>query len=199
MGRGQGGGGGRSRIAGGGNRNKVAGGGDQLLRELTADETLALEAYGSLFLSRPLNRILRMELPEAELQNMKAVRLLDSGLTALPNSAGTHYRVLEFRNQHARERFLKQFTKDGEVSFPEYLSTSRVRNAERFSYNDHKGSTDVRIKIQGKTGKDITKFTLYGEAQAEVLYARNTKFKVVSMKTNNKASNKSVEIVLKEI
>lgn len=200
MGSGKGGGGGRRRIAGGGGESTIdtTRGVDQ---PLTGAQVEALELYSS-YMSAMLNKQIRSgDLTEAQISSMTLVKQLDSGLKALPDRPGTSYRVLEFNDVTARDAFAKQFQKGGEVTFPEYLSTSKIRMAEGFEYDREVFSRNVRIKIKGKSGKDISGYS-QAPQQQEVLFGRNTRFRVTSVKENNNTGdnfNRAVDITLEEI
>lgn len=180
MGRGQGGGGGGgSRLAGGGSiRTSGSAGG----AALTEDERSAIFNYSNITYAG-INDQLR-EGVEIHAGLKESLDRIDSGLAKLPDYRGTSYRVLTFDSEESAQAFASQFKAGQNASFREYLSTSRVRDASSFEFDDHTSSSNVRFTIKGKTGKDITKYANQPD-QREVLFGRGSKFKVTSVTRHN--------------
>lgn len=93
---------------------------------------------------------------------------LDSALSKMPTYSGNLLRTLYIPNVKEREKFLKSYKIDEEISYNEYISTSKAKE-----YND---DANIMIYIQNaKNGKDISKLN---PLEKEVLYNRNSTFKV---------------------
>lgn len=93
---------------------------------------------------------------------------LDSALSKMPTYSGNLLRTLYIPSSKERERFLKKYEAGKNVTYDEYISTSKKKE-----YNDN---ANIMIYIQNsKKGADISKFNPLEE---EVLYNRGATFKV---------------------
>ena len=106
------------------------------------------------------------------------VETLDRALQKMKRYQGDLLRTVDFSdypNQEALDTFLKDYTPDNVVTIPQYWSTSKSEG-----YND---SASVKIHIMNaKHGRDISDI---GLDEAEVLYERNTAFRVIHKKFSN--------------
>ena len=113
---------------------------------------------------------------------------LDRALQKVKRYQGNLLRTVDFSDspdQEALEVFLKDYIPDHVVTIPQYWSTSK-----RDGYND---SASVKIYIlNAKRGRDISAI---GLDEAEVLYERNTVFRV----RNKKFSNGTWHILVEEV
>ena len=97
---------------------------------------------------------------------------LDSALSKMSTYSGNLLRTLYIPNVKEREKFLKSYKINGEISYNEYVSTSKG-----LGYND---GANIMIYIQNaKSGKDISNFN---SKEQEVLYERDAKFITLSVK-----------------
>lgn len=186
------------------------------LANLTNDESSALTGYVhdgfrgiNTWLRLPEQR--RAALLEAELKRLSEGRNLEDGATyherdreiaridaalrKLPKFAGTTYRGL-FLNPRERLEF-ERFIQDGQFSDPAYLSTSVEPSiAKRFTRQMRAGDP-VLITVRGKNGRAVEG----GLGEAEVLFERGTRFKVVSRRRVRKYGDRPAyeEIVIEEI
>ena len=93
---------------------------------------------------------------------------LDSARSKMPTYSGNLLRTLYIPSSKERERFLKKYEAGKNVTYDEYISTSKKKE-----YNDN---ANIMIYIQNsKKGADISKFNPLEE---EVLYNRGATFKV---------------------
>jgi hypothetical protein len=175
------------REAGGGSRGGAGGGGS-----LTAGEVNALRQYSGGdyqainaaltgretaedddFLAPP-------KLSPAQIQTK--IQQIDAALEKLPGYKGTVTRGLQLDigapgspQEHAFQRYVKQFAPGTSVTFPEYLSTS-AKGGKSF-----RGNLQFTIQATGKRGKNIAKYT-QNPSEREVLFQRGSRFKVASVK-----------------
>ena len=139
--------------------------------ELTEDEADAITRYVSSD-SYKINAKLRSDAKLDEF--FTAFRdNLDSGLAKMKRYEGNLVRDLTFRNsasgKKTMKKFLSQFEVGSEVNFREYISTTKAN-----AYSD---KANVRIYIwNSKNGRDISYFN---EKEQEVLYERDSAFKVL--------------------
>lgn len=96
---------------------------------------------------------------------------LDDALDKMPNFEGNLQRSVYFSNDKDIDEFMKQYIIGQEVKYKEYLSTTKGA-----TYNP---DAQVQIYIQdSKKGKNISDLN---SAEQEVLYKRNTLFKVYNV------------------
>lgn len=112
-----------------------------------------------------INEKLRNDIELNEIEQELANNL-DNMLDKIPNYKGLVSRSLQLNNKKL-DNFLKIHKIDNIVNYKAYTSTTK---GER--YND---KSNVELYIESKTGKDITK---YNFKEQEILYKRNSKFKV---------------------
>lgn len=144
--------------------------------ELTDKEQGAINKYLS-FDSYLLNDSLRNGKPLTDIQS-NIVEGLDSALLKIPTYNGNLSRSLEFPSQDLAKDFIKEFTIGEKTSFKEYISTTSGAKL----YNP---DGQVQIFIQNaKKGRNLNSFN---PEEAEVLYERNSSFKVMDIvEKNNK-------------
>lgn len=92
---------------------------------------------------------------------------LDNALEKLPNYEGNVCRSVHFEYPFQVNDFVQRFQMDENVSFPEYISTSKTQV--------HNPEGQVQIYINSKTGKDLGR---HNAQEGEVLYQRDTSFVV---------------------
>lgn len=134
---------------------------------LTDDEQAALNRYISSDAYK-LNDSLRHGNLTKKQQLL--VEALDAVLAKMPNyqNKKTLQRDYFFNNQEDLNSFVDKFEIGGTFSDPSYVSTSKIH------YGEGKETIHVIIK-SSKTGKDISE---YNTAEQEVLFPRNSKFKI---------------------
>lgn len=94
---------------------------------------------------------------------------LDSALKKAPRYTGNLTRSLQFYNDDDINDFINMHQKGKTIDYPSYLSTT---SAER--YNDI-SNVEIHI-IDGKNGADIS---IINSTENEVIYPRNSRFKVL--------------------
>ena len=140
--------------------------------ELSEEEMGVLLQYKS-FESYLVNDALRTSGFEGlDAQKKAFVETLDRALQKMKRYQGNLLRTVDFSDspdQEALEVFLAEYIPNKIVKIPQYWSTSK-----REGYND---SASVKIYIlNAKRGRDISDI---GLDEAEVLYERNTAFRVI--------------------
>ncbi|MGL4865827.1 MAG: Fic family protein, partial [Cetobacterium sp.] len=131
-----------------------------------------------------LNKALR-ETGEPRKVDEGWVRNLDSALKKVPKYEGKVVRTVDLPKGEALDKFLAQHKEGSEITYNEYVSTSKK---ELFELNP-----TVTIEIPNSTeGRDISKL---GSHEGEVLYERGSKFKVVEVV---KKKNGTYKIKLEE-
>lgn len=211
MGRGQGGGGGGTRLAGGGSI-RTAG---RQPNQLTASDIDDVQLYAGNINYQNINGLLNGTLeeklrkegtPKGLIDNIinkaKAdVPKVDAVLDKFADYQGEVYRTLHFQNTDwsgmsaAGNAFVKAHGVGDTVQYPGFTSASKVKHTPYFSYNKDKASYNVRLKIQSKTGKDVSAYS-QKKAEQEVTFRRNTQFRVVS---KTQRSNGGWDITLREL
>ena len=135
-------------------------------KKLTNDEEHALKRYISSD-SYKINDKLRNE-PKLTPDEERFKENLDAALKKMPNYSGNLQRSIDFPNTKSREAFLQGYRIDDTITYKEFISTTKGD-----IYNP---DADVQIYIENsRRGKDIS---AYNEGEQEVLYSRNSSFKV---------------------
>jgi len=139
-------------------------------RALTDDEEGAISSYVS-----SISYIINGKLRDGEkLSTMEQTitNNLDSALNKLPVYEGAVYRsVSEFGIDNVQE-FVDSHIPGKEKSFPEFLSSSITVYDESFS---------IQYVIKSKSGRDMRDFNA---AESEILFKRNSKFKIIKVSGN---------------
>ncbi|WP_315002284.1 minor capsid protein [uncultured Selenomonas sp.] len=134
---------------------------------LTEDEEYAINYYISSG-AYVLNDKLRRGAPLNDFEQ-KCVLNLDSALTKLPAYDGALQRSVSFFDAESLQTFLAEHEVDAEVSYLAYTSMTA-------SENSHIPGGQVQLfVIQSRQGRDLR---AYNEAEQEVLYPRNSRFRV---------------------
>lgn len=155
---------------------------DNAIIKLTDEEQYALNQYLS-FESYGINNKLRngMQLNDME---KTMVKNLDSALKKMPHYEGNLSRSLYFGEPEKVKTFISQFHAGDDVLFLEFVSTT---NASKL-YNPE-GEVQIFIR-NAKNGRNIA---AYNSAEAEVLYERGTKFKVMNIVDTDGSYNMFLE------
>lgn len=145
---------------------------------ISPEEERAIRSYKSGMTSYAINEKLYsdIELDEAD---ESLVRNLDKALEKLPSYKGTTYRVLCFDRQgkDAYDAFIARHVPNALMLYGSYTSASKIPGAF-----DIDGTLKVRIEIEGKTGKDVSRgFGL--ETEQEVLYGRDVYYVTKAVET----------------
>lgn len=138
------------------------------IMDLTDDEIYALNRYLG-FESYGINEKLRKG-TRLNAMEQKMVDSLDSALKKMPRYEGDLSRSLYFGDEQAVADCLKSFKVGKEVSFDEFVSTTSGKEL----YNPD-GEIQLIIK-NSLRGRDLT---LMNKQEAEVLYERGSRFKVI--------------------
>ena len=101
---------------------------------------------------------------------------LDEALEQMPTYQGDLTRSLYFMYDEDVEKFIKQYQVGDIKEYPEFLSTTFGA-----VYNE-KAQVQISI-VNSKRGRDISK---YNSKEKEVLYQRNSKFRVINIKQKEK-------------
>ena len=112
---------------------------------------------------------------------------LDNALKKLPKYEGVVNRSMFIENQTQLNKILNIFNnKDMQGSWASYLSSSK----EIYDENDN-----LRFIIKSKTGRDIS---MFNEKEQEVLFERNTKFKLIKIYSKDKKIFAELEEIVDE-
>ncbi len=144
-----------------------------VIKELTDDELLAINRYISSD-SYKINEKLRYDLDLTD-EDEKFIKDLDSALDKMPIYKGEVSRSLEFYDVEELKIFLDKYKIGDIVNYKGYTSTT---NGETYNSDGQ-----VQIFIKSITGRDISNVN---KSESEILYKRNTKFKVVDVQEINK-------------
>lgn len=140
--------------------------------ELSDDEQYAINQYISPE-SYKINEVLRDGLKLTE-QQEEVVKNLDKALNKFPDYEGNVNRSLII-NENELNRFLQIHKIGNNVSYKAYTSTTIASR-----YND---LSNIELHIKSKKGKDIRK---YNKEEQEILFKRNSEFKVIQVKKENR-------------
>ena len=133
--------------------------------ELSDDEQYAINQYIGPE-SYKINEILRNNLGLTK-QQKELLSNLDKMLDKMPNYEGIVQRSLMLDNK-ALSKFLKTYKTGRIIKYNQYISTTTGTR-----YNE---LSNIELHIKSKTGKDIRKFN---KEEQEILFKRNTTFKVI--------------------
>lgn len=137
--------------------------------KLTEQEERALNEYISSG-SYKINAVLREGAPLSDEQK-QMVKSLDTALTKMPVYKGEVIRSLMFDKDGLIE-FAKKHSIGEKITYTAYTSASTL------TANYHEKPT-VLLKILSKTGRDIR---AYNPEESEILFPRNTNFRIISVK-----------------
>lgn len=152
--------------------------------DLSKSEQYAINQYIS-FESYVINDVLRNNGVLSELQQ-EMVDNLDSALKKMPYYKGNLSRSLYFGDKSAVEDFAKKLKVGEKITFPEYVSTT---------YSEELYNPDGEIQIYIHNSKKGRSIVGYNKKEFEVLYERNSSFKVL----NKAQQNGKYFILLEEV
>lgn len=146
---------------------------------LTKEELSALTKYIS-FESYTINDRLRNSNPTEPFKNifseeqLSLIHNIDSALSKLPKYEGNLLRDIQFKGLTNEEKLIENFDKKHEIgctiTYKEFISTT--------TKDSYHSNPSFRVYIKNaKKGRDLR---VLNEAEGEVLYERNTSFKVLS-------------------
>lgn len=98
----------------------------------------------------------------------KQVSRLDSAIGKLPTYEGRTYRGVRFNSAEEKAQFIAAHQPGAKVEYKQYTSTSK---------NPSVASGDVRIVVEGRSGRDISGRS-QDKPEQEVLYPRGSQFEV---------------------
>ena len=139
--------------------------------DISDDEQYAINQYISSE-SYKINEILRDKLKLTKKQEIM-ISNLDNVLSKLPKYQGNVTRSIMLNKNRLKE-FLKNHKVGNNVIYKAYTSTT-IGNR----YND---MSNIELHIKSKNGRDIRKFN---KEEQEILFKRNTEFKIVQVKEIN--------------
>lgn len=146
--------------------------GHNQIKELTLREIGEILSYKS-FDYYTINEILRTGgYNKLSDEQKDKVKILDRALTKLPKYEGTLSRSLYFNNQEEVNEFLSNINNKETITFEQYISTTKSEQL----YNP---DGQIQIYIQdSKNGRLLDEFD---NGENEVLYERNSKFKIINV------------------
>ena len=141
--------------------------------DLTEDERRSIITYIS-SKSYIINENLRLgnELDDIDKETVKH---LDSALKKRPKYEGDVTRSVTLHSESQKKQFLEEHKKGKVVSYQAFTSVTRGNTY------DPKANVQISIK-NSKNARDLTK---YNSAEQELLYGRNTEFKVLNVSFND--------------
>ena len=151
-------------------------------KQLTEDELYAITKYVGPD-SYNINEQLRYGIEMNE-NDKEIVRTLDNALQKMPKFTGNVTRSVDIKGEDM-DYFLRDYVVGNVIEYKAYTSTT-----EGEIYNP-----DVRVQmdILSNSGRNITK---YNKDEQEILFARNSKFRVINV---DKSNDFYVRISLKEL
>lgn len=113
---------------------------------------------------------------------------LNSALGKLPDYEGVVHRGAGFITRSGAQEAFDQYSSKigGTVSEKAFVSTSKSPEASR--------EGQIRFVINSKTGKDVSRISLKGTAEEEVLFRSGSKFKVIAAKVIREGREYLVEM-----
>ena len=118
--------------------------------------------------SYTINAKLRDNIP-LEDHELETVKQLDSALGKLPVYQGQVFRTLSFNDKTTAEEFVQDHIVGKEITYKAFTSSS-VNSG--YSETPH-----VVLKIKSLSGRDLRQ---YNEEEGEILFGRNTRFRIIS-------------------
>ena len=107
--------------------------------------------------------------------NKSIVRGLDKKLDSLPRYSEPTFRSYTFTDREELEEFVKMHQAGKTVEYPAYTSSAKTP----YAYHQPNGSgMQALIKINGRSGRDMASIEEGSNAEQEVLFGRNSRFKV---------------------
>lgn len=183
------------------------------VRELTKDEMQSLTSYkGGKY--RAINRHLRGGQIPKDLQRevTRDIKNIDSALRHSPKYKGTTYRGMSFENKADFDNFASKMEKGNYTSDKSFMSTTKDENiVKNFLGEDEMMAYRAKVKVKGKgkSGADLTKNVekkggdIGPPKEGEVLFERNTKFKIEKAEIKDvstaKQTRKELDIELTEL
>jgi SPP1 gp7 family putative phage head morphogenesis protein len=138
---------------------------------LSDAERIAINMY-SISSHKYVNRILREN--DITEQGQSFINVLNRGLEKLKPVKTTVFRGANLTKEQLNS-YLDAFKNNTPVTETAFTSTSlNKKTAERFG--------DTIFKIESKNGKNITVLSKYGDAESELLFKPDTKFKITETK-----------------
>lgn len=138
-----------------------------------------------------INDCIRKNIPLNEIQK-KNIENLDKALDKMPNYKGIVKRSIRVRtnDEKIKSDFLKEYKENETITFPSYTSCTIAKE-------DYDPDSPIQYRIKSKTAKNISK---YNPSEEEVIFKRNTKFKVIEIKEYKDTSgNDKIDIKLEEL
>lgn len=133
--------------------------------ELSDDEQYAINQYIGPE-SYKINETLRNDLNLTK-QQKKLINNLDKALDKMPNYNGVVQRSIMLDKENLN-KFIRNHEIGKKIKYNQYISTTTGSR-----YNE---LSNIELHIKSKTGKDIRRFN---EGEQEILFKRNTVFKVI--------------------
>lgn len=150
-------------------------------KTLTKDEKYAINTYIGAK-SYTLNEKLRLGLPLDD-YDKKLINDLDSVLDKVNSYKGNVTRSVSISSDDL-DYFMKNYIEGNIIEYPSYISTTIGE-----TYNPE---ANIQMFIESKTGRDITQ---YNKEEQEILFKRNSKFRVQKI---DRTDNYYIKIFMKE-
>ena len=146
------------------------------MSDLSTDEKRVLVAYLTNS-SREINKSLRGEIEDKDASLL--ADLVSKSVKKLKSYQGETYRQVKFEREKDYKNFISLYKKGGIITEKGFISSGL--NKQKITKKFY-GNYEVKFTIKSKNGKNITH---YNNEEKEILFDRNTKFKVISIRGNN--------------
>lgn len=146
------------------------------MRDLSTDEKRVLVAYLTNS-SREINKSLRGEIEDKDASLL--ADLVSKSVKKLKSYQGETYRQVKFEREKDYKNFISLYKKGEIITEKGFISSGL--NKQKITKKFY-GNYEVKFTIKSKNGKNITH---YNNEEKEILFDRNTKFKVISIRGNN--------------
>lgn len=146
------------------------------MSDLSTDEKRVLVAYLTNS-SREINKSLRGEIEDKDASLL--ADLVSKSVKKLKSYQGETYRQVKFEREKDYKNFISLYKKGEIITEKGFISSglNKQKIIKKFY-----GNYEVKFTIKSKNGKNITH---YNNEEKEILFDRNTKFKVISIRGNN--------------
>ena len=146
------------------------------MSDLSTDEKRVLVAYLTNS-SREINKSLRGEIEDKDASLL--ADLVSKSVKKLKSYQGETYRQVKFEREKDYKNFISLYKKGEIITEKGFISSGL--NKQKITKKFY-GNYEVKFTIKSKNGKNITH---YNNEEKEILFDRNTKFKVISIRGNN--------------
>lgn len=146
------------------------------MSDLSTDEKRVLVAYLTNS-SREINKSLRGEIEDKDASLL--ADLVSKSVKKLKSYQGETYRQVKFEREKDYKNFISLYKKGEIITEKGFISSGL--NKQKITKKFY-GNYEVKFTIKSRNGKNITH---YNNEEKEILFDRNTKFRVISVRGNN--------------